>query len=153
MCADAILAERGEIAVSCQDYDELRSLAASGSDSAELAQETADLIALLHQARSSNTSVSAAQHVVFGMCKLHCACSLQPSLCTKLCLRWHALQHACFACYVLHAHNPIGWECKRCNQTLTSHDVCEVVMAQAVGSATECDSSMLFSACKYLYCL
>ena len=79
MCADAMLAERGEIAVSCEEYDELRSLAASGSDSAELAQETADLIALLHQARSSNASVSAAQHVFSGMCYLHGACSLQPS--------------------------------------------------------------------------
>lgn len=78
MYADAMLAERGEIAVRCEEYDELRSLAASGSDSAELAQETADLIALLHQARSSNASVSAAQHVVSGMSNLHCACSLLP---------------------------------------------------------------------------
>ena len=53
-----MLASRGEVAVSCDELHELRSLAASGSDSAELAQETADLIALLHQARASNASVS-----------------------------------------------------------------------------------------------
>lgn len=58
LCADKMLASRGEVVVSCEELDELRSLAASGSDSAELAQETADLVALLHQARTSNASVS-----------------------------------------------------------------------------------------------
>lgn len=70
MCADALLAERGEVAVNCEELDELRSLAASGSDSAELAQETADLIALLHQARSSNASVSAPQTCLVA-CVVH----------------------------------------------------------------------------------
>ena len=74
VCADAMLAERGEVAVSCEELDELRSLAASGSDSAELAQETADLIALLHQARSSNASVSASQHVPCSASGLCFAC-------------------------------------------------------------------------------
>lgn len=45
--------------MSCEELNELRVLAANGADSAELAQETADLIALLHQARSSNLTVSA----------------------------------------------------------------------------------------------
>ncbi|KAL0050260.1 hypothetical protein WJX82_007551 [Trebouxia sp. C0006] len=54
---DALLAERGEVAVSCEELNELRVLAANGADSAELAQETADLIALLHQARSSNLTL------------------------------------------------------------------------------------------------
>ena len=56
--ADAMLAQRGEVAISSEELHELRALAASGADSAELAQETADLIALLHQARSSNATVS-----------------------------------------------------------------------------------------------
>ena len=68
VCADAMLAERGEVAVSCAELDELRSLAASGSDSAELAQETADLIALLHQARSSNASVSTFMLIYIASC-------------------------------------------------------------------------------------
>ena len=56
--ADAMLAQRGEVAISSDELHELRTLAANGADSAELAQETADLIALLHQARSSNATVS-----------------------------------------------------------------------------------------------
>lgn len=65
LCADALLAERGEVAVSCEELNELRVLAANGADNAELAQETADLIALLHQARSSNLTVSAKSHLCF----------------------------------------------------------------------------------------
>lgn len=56
--ADAVLAERGEVAVSHAELNDLRSLAAHGADSAELAEETANLISLLHQARSSNAQVS-----------------------------------------------------------------------------------------------
>lgn len=56
--ADALLAERGEVAITSEELHELRALAANGLDSAELAHETADLIALLHQARSSNATVS-----------------------------------------------------------------------------------------------
>lgn len=77
MGADAMLADRGEVAVNCEELDELRSLAASGSDSAELAQETADLIALLHQARSSNASVSVSKHVPEDTCTVCCLCSVQ----------------------------------------------------------------------------
>ena len=51
--------------MSCEELNELRVLAANGADSAELAQETADLIALLHQARSSNLTVSAKPHLCF----------------------------------------------------------------------------------------
>lgn len=54
---DAMLAQRGEVAISSDELHELRTLAANGADSAELAQETADLIALLHQARSSNATL------------------------------------------------------------------------------------------------
>ena len=77
LCTDAMLAERGEVAVSCEELDELRSLAASGSDSAELAQETADLIALLHQARSSNASVSASPSSSnsHALASLACCCT------------------------------------------------------------------------------
>ena len=51
--------------MSCEELNELRVLAANGADSAELAQETADLIALLHQARSSNLTVSAKRQLCF----------------------------------------------------------------------------------------
>ena len=85
MSADDMLAERGEVAVNCEELDELRSLAASGSDSAELAQETADLIALLHQARSSNASVSSSQQVPCGISGICCTWHLTlPSLMIKL---------------------------------------------------------------------
>ena len=56
--ADAVLAERGEVAVTVGELNDLRALAANGADTAELAQETANLISLLHQARSSNAQVS-----------------------------------------------------------------------------------------------
>ena len=99
MGADAMLAERGKVAVNCEELDELRSLAASGSDSAELAQETADLIALLHQARSSNASVSALQHSWHVWYVLYLYIHAQPSSMIKL----DGLgQYACFANY-LHA--------------------------------------------------
>ena len=55
---DAALAERGEVAVSLGELTDLRALAANGADSAELARETASLISLLHEARSSNAQVS-----------------------------------------------------------------------------------------------
>ena len=58
--ADAVLAERGEVAVSLGELTDLRALAANGADTAELARETASLISLLHEARSSNAQVSQA---------------------------------------------------------------------------------------------
>ncbi|KAL3160853.1 hypothetical protein ABBQ38_009254 [Trebouxia sp. C0009 RCD-2024] len=82
---DAMLADRGEVAVNCEELDELRSLAASGSDSAELAQETADLIALLHQARSSNASVSASKHVPEDICTVLSVFSSAATLMARRC--------------------------------------------------------------------
>lgn len=52
-----MLAERGEVAVSFGELSDLRALAANGADTAELAQETANLITLLHQAKTSNAQV------------------------------------------------------------------------------------------------
>lgn len=80
-----MLADRGEVAVNCEELDELRSLAASGSDSAELAQETADLIALLHQARSSNASVSASKHVPEDICTVLSVFSSAATLMARRC--------------------------------------------------------------------
>ena len=46
-----MLAERGEVAVTLGELNDLRALAANGADTAELAQETANLISLLHFAQ------------------------------------------------------------------------------------------------------
>ena len=61
-----MLAERGEVAVSLGELNDLRALAANGADTAELAQETANLITLLHQARTSNAQV---RNIVWPCCR------------------------------------------------------------------------------------
>ena len=99
-----MLAERGEVAVTCEELDELRSLAASGSDSAELAQETADLIALLHQARSSNASVRASQHVPCSASGMCFTCNLLAAKLNLDGLGWHA-------CFANHLHACIQVQC------------------------------------------